>query len=61
MPSMEINIKIVKENQPLPIEASIENINVESRDIYREELVKDYTTCENVVFYPTEILRAKIE
>lgn len=57
MPSIDINIKIIEENQPLPIEARIENIRVESRDSFREELIKEYTTCENVVFYPVKILR----
>ena len=61
LPSMEIRIKIIGENQPLPIEASIENVRVENRDSYREELIKEYTTCEVVVFYPVEIFKEENE
>lgn len=57
MTSINVAINIIEEGQPLPIQASVENASVESRDIYSEELVKEYTTCENVAFYPVEILR----
>jgi hypothetical protein len=57
MPSVNLRIKIIEENQALPIEASIENVGVGSKDSYREQTIKEYTTCENVIFYPVEIFR----
>lgn len=57
MPSVNVRIKISEQSQPIPIEASIVNVEVKNRANYREQLIKEYTTCENVMFYPVEILR----
>jgi len=57
MPSINVNVRIIEESQPIPINASITNVEAKNKANYREQLIKEYTTCENVVFYPVEILR----
>jgi hypothetical protein len=55
--SVNTVIKIIQSSQSIPINASITNIKVKTRGSYREQPIKEYTTCENVMFYPVEIIR----
>jgi len=59
MQAINVKVNIIQTSQPIPINASIANMEVRSRGNYREQPVVEYTTCENVVFHPAEILRKK--
>ena len=57
MPSINVKISIIQALKLIPIKATITNIEPTSQGNYSEQLIKEYTTCENVVFYPVEILK----
>jgi len=58
MPSINVHIKIIQASQPIPIKASITNVGVkDKRGNYREPPIKEYTSCENVVFYPVKMVK----
>ena len=61
MPTINVKVNIIQASQPIPITATLTNIEALRKGNYREQLIKEYTTCENVVFYPVEILKKEKE
>jgi hypothetical protein len=55
MTSINVTINIIDSSQAIPIRASMADIDTQRRGNFREKVIREYTTCANVVFIPVHI------